>query len=103
MCADRYLFECVHFFHVISEEIWLGFVFFLQWKVPKEIRQGLEFLPDAEFKQAYVFVLIAKARHCMDLSVRIRIMWFFFFLKHITLALLHSVCFVTRHLYNDIL
>ena len=43
----------------------------LKWKVPKEIRQGLEYLPDAEFKQAYVFVLIAKARHCMDLSVRI--------------------------------
>ncbi|XP_076470196.1 integrator complex subunit 8-like isoform X2 [Babylonia areolata] len=40
-----------------------------RWKVPKEIRQGLEFLPDAEFKQAYVFVLIAKARHCMDLSI----------------------------------
>ena len=43
----------------------------LKWKVPKEIRQGLEYLPDAEFKQAYVFVLIAKARQCMDLSVRI--------------------------------
>ncbi|KAK7115409.1 integrator complex subunit 8-like [Littorina saxatilis] len=40
-----------------------------KWKVPREIRQGLEYLPDAEFKQAYVFVLIAKARHCMDLSL----------------------------------
>nr|KAG5712950.1 hypothetical protein BaRGS_021744 [Batillaria attramentaria] len=40
-----------------------------RWKVPKEIRQGLVYLPDAEFKQAYVYVLIAKARHCMDLSI----------------------------------
>ncbi|KAL8569201.1 hypothetical protein ACOMHN_051881 [Nucella lapillus] len=40
-----------------------------RWKVPKEIHKALECVPDAEFKQVYVYVLIAKARHCMDLSI----------------------------------
>ncbi|PVD21213.1 hypothetical protein C0Q70_19382 [Pomacea canaliculata] len=41
-----------------------------RWKVPMEIKQVLDYLPTAEeFKQAYVYVLIAKAKHCMELRI----------------------------------
>lgn len=37
-----------------------------------EIKQVLDYLPTAEeFKQAYVYVLIAKAKHCMELRVKL--------------------------------
>ena len=46
-----------------------SFMLHFQWKVPKEIRNGLDLISCSDLKKAYAHVLIAKACHCMDLSV----------------------------------
>ncbi|KAK6184710.1 hypothetical protein SNE40_007123 [Patella caerulea] len=41
-----------------------------KWKVPREIKKHLDiYSPQMNPKQAYVFVLIGKARHCTDLRI----------------------------------